>query len=51
MNTGKTSLSLHKRVFEIIEVGASGDLLSRSYDLPNTRATVIYLAASILFTF
>ncbi|MCI9157169.1 MAG: potassium channel protein [Lawsonibacter sp.] len=44
-------LSRKKRLSEIIEVGASEDLVSRLYDLVNSLAIVINLAASIAYTF
>lgn len=40
-----------KRIFEIIEVGSSFDFLSRGYDLLNTIAILLNLAAGILYTF
>ena len=40
-----------KRVFEIIEVGAPEDYVSRIYDFFNTLAIVVNLTASIMYTF
>lgn len=40
-----------KRVFEIIEIGAPDDYVSRAYDVVNMLAIVINLVCSVLFTF
>ncbi len=44
-------LARRRRVFNIVEVGASEDRFSRLYDLVNSLAIVVNLAASILYTF
>lgn len=44
-------LRRRKRVSEIIEVGYTGDWISRLYDLINALAIVVNLCASILYTF
>ena len=44
-------LARRKRLFYIVEVGASEDRVSRLYDLVNSLAIVINLIASILYTF
>ena len=43
--------SRRKRVYEIVNVGASEDFISRAYDFLNTFAIVINLVVSILYTF
>lgn len=40
-----------KRVFEIIEVGAPGDYVSRVYDFVGAIAIILNLVASVLYTF
>ena len=40
-----------RRVHDIIEVGSSGDQVSRLYDLINSLAIVVNLAVSVLYTF
>ena len=40
-----------KRTFEIIEIGAQDDLVSRVYDIFNMLSIVLNLAVSILYTF
>ena len=40
-----------KRVFEIIEVGAPDDRVSRLYDVFNTLSIVVNLTVSIMYTF
>ena len=47
----KTWHKRRKRVFEIIEVGSSFDIVSRLYDFVNVGAIVLNLIASILLTF
>ena len=47
----KTLEQHKKRIFEIIEVGAPGDYVSRVYDFTGALAIVANLVASILFTF
>ncbi len=49
--TGKTWKEKQKRLFEIVEVGAGEDRLSRGYDLLIVLAIVVNLIASVLFTF
>ena len=44
-------LARRKRLFYIVEVGASEDRVSRLYDLVNSLAIVVNLIASILYTF
>ena len=43
--------SRRRRVYEIVNVGASKDFVSRVYDFFNTLAIVVNLAASVLYTF
>ena len=43
--------SRRKRIYEIVNVGASEDLVSRSYDFLNTFIIVVNLAGSVLYTF
>jgi len=40
-----------KRVFEIIEVGAPEDYVSRIYDFFNTLAIIVNLTVSVMYTF
>ena len=40
-----------RRVYEIVNVGASKDYISRGYDLLNTLMIVVNLAVSLLYTF
>ena len=40
-----------KRISEIIEVGSSGDWLSRGYDIVSTLILLINLSATVLYTF
>ena len=50
----KSSMSLaerRRRVYEIVEIGAAGDLLSRAYDLFYTLTIVLNLTATILDTY
>lgn len=47
----KTWLSRRKRVFEILEVGADDDYVSRMYDFINAFAIIINLTSSIMYTF
>ncbi len=44
-------LDRRKRLFYIVEVGAAQDWVSRLYDMVNSLAIVVNLAASILYTF
>ena len=47
-----TALSaLRKRIFEIIEIGAPEDYVSRIYDFFNMFAIIINLLVSVLYTF
>ena len=43
--------SFRRRLFEIIETSAVGDSSSRAYDMVNTLAIVVNLAASVLYTY
>lgn len=43
--------NLRRRTFEMIEIGASEDAISRGYDIFNLCSIVINLTASILYTF
>ena len=43
--------AVRKRIFEIIEVGAQGDYVSRAYDIVNMLSIVVNLFASILYTY
>ncbi len=47
----KTWDQRRKRVFEIIEVGAEDDYISRAYDFLNALFIVINLVVSIMYTF
>ena len=49
--TGKTWVEKQKRLFEIVEVGAGEDRLSRGYDFLMVLAIVVNLVASVLYTF
>ena len=40
-----------KRIFEIIEVGAPGDYVSRVYDFIGAVVIILNLAVSIMYTF
>ena len=51
MDIAKGSGLSRKRVFEIIEIGAPGDYVSRIYDLFNALSIVVNLTVSILYTF
>lgn len=44
-------LARRRRIFNIVEVGASDDRFSRLYDLINSLAIVVNLAVSVLYTF
>lgn len=46
-----TWLSRRKRIFEILEVGADDDYVSRLYDFINAFAIIINLTSSIMYTF
>ena len=43
--------SRQRRIYEIVNVGASEDLISRIYDFFNTFMIVINLAVSVIYTF
>ncbi|MEE1086842.1 MAG: ion transporter [Schaedlerella sp.] len=47
----KTWSERRKRVFEILEVGADDDYVSRSYDYINAIAIIINIVASIMLTY
>lgn len=47
----ETWLRRRKRIFEILEVGADDDYVSRAYDFINAFAIVINLVSSIMYTF
>ena len=50
----KSRMSLaerRRRVYEIVEIGAAGDLLSRAYDLFYTLTIVLNLTATVLDTY
>ena len=51
MRTTKTLETYKKRVFEIIEVGAPEDYVSRVYDITGVLAILINLIVSIAYTF
>jgi len=51
MKDEKRRLDRRKRVFHIVEVGASEDKVSRLYDLINSLAIVVNLAACVMYTF
>ena len=43
--------SRQKRIYEIVNVGASEDFISRAYDFFNTFVIVVNLAVSVIYTF
>ena len=43
--------SRRKRVYEIVNVGASDDFISRAYDFFNTFIIVVNLATNVMYTF
>ena len=51
MSASPASGSRRQRVFEIIEIGAPEDHVSRAYDVVNMASIVINLIVSILYTF
>ena len=51
MGTTRSWKQRKKRVFEIIEVGAPGDHVSRIYDLVGTLTILINLTVSVMYTF
>ena len=51
MRTRRTVEQCKKRVFEIIEIGAPEDYISRAYDLTGVLAIIINLLVSIAYTF
>ena len=48
---GRGQSDLGMRVFEIIEIGAPDDLVSRCYDIFNMLSIVVNMLVSILYTF
>ena len=49
---GITTISPRRqRIYEIIEIGALGDRISRSYDIINMLSIVVNLVVSIMYTF
>ncbi|MBQ6468607.1 MAG: ion transporter [Lachnospiraceae bacterium] len=46
-----TAESRRRRIFEIVEVGAGDDRISRAYDFISALLIIVYLAVSILDTF
>lgn len=44
-------LQRRKRLYEIVEVGAAGDWISRGYDIFSTLLVLINLTSTILYTF
>ena len=51
MSSGSVLHQRRKRVFEIIEIGAPEDYVSRAYDLVNMLSIIVNLTVSILYTF
>ena len=51
MPAGRSWDSRQKRIYEIVNVGASGDFISRAYDFLNTFVIVVNLAVSVIDTF
>ena len=51
MSAIQSEPNLRRRTFEMIEIGASEDAISRGYDIFNLCSIVINLTASILYTF
>ena len=51
MDTHSVWLKRRKRVFEIIEVGAPTDYVSRIYDFFNSFAIILNLIVSVMYTF
>lgn len=51
MSGNKPLNPYRKRTFEIIEIGAPDDYVSRTYDVVNLASIVINLVVSILYTF
>ena len=51
MKSEKTLEQKKKRIFEIIEVGAPGDHVSRIYDFTGALAIIVNLVVTVLFTF
>ena len=51
MPANQSWYSRRKRIYEIVNVGASEDLVSRAYDFLNTFIIVINLAVSVIYTF
>ena len=44
-------MATRKRIFEIIEIGAPDDHVSRTYDFFNILSIVVNLVVSIMITF
>ena len=51
MSSSSAPVSRRQRIFEIIEIGAPEDHVSRTYDVVNMASIVINLLVSILYTF
>lgn len=51
MSKHNTWTQRRKRVFEIIDIGGSGDHFSRGYDLLSTLTIIINLVVSVMYTF
>lgn len=52
MDKNRTNwLQRRRRIFEIIEVGTSGDWISRGYDIISTLVLLTNLAVTVLYTF
>lgn len=50
--TDKPAISLHRqRIFEIIEIGAPEDFVSRTYDMINMLSIIVNLLVSLAYTF
>lgn len=50
-NSNSIWLQRRKRLYEIVEVGAAGDWVSRGYDILSTLLVLINLTATLLYTF
>lgn len=51
MKNNNLLLQRRKRLYEIVEVGAAGDWISRGYDILSTLIVLINLTSTILYTF
>ena len=51
MASKRTWYRRRKRVFEIIEIGAPEDYVSRIYDFFNTLSIIVNLTVSVMYTF